>query len=64
MSVAVRLGGFVLLVVVVFLVAFAVGSWLGPVSPLHGGSGGGPGSSGMHMGAVLHRGPAASAVGR
>jgi hypothetical protein len=52
MSVAVRLGGFLLLVVVVFLAAFAIGSRLGPVSPAHGGgSGGGSGSGGMHMAA-------------
>jgi hypothetical protein len=45
MSVAVRLGGFVVLVAVVFLLAFLVGSWVGPVSPVHGGGAG----SGMRM---------------
>ena len=64
MSVAVRLGGFLLLVVVVFLAAFAVGSRLGPVSPAHGGSGGGSGSGGMHMGAVLNRGVPVGVAGR
>jgi hypothetical protein len=49
MSVPVRLVGFLLLIRVVFLAAFAIGSWVGPVSHnKHGGSGGG-----MHMGAVV-----------
>jgi hypothetical protein len=48
MSVPVRLVGFLLLVGVVFLAAFAIGSWVGPVAHKHGGSGGG-----MHMGAVV-----------
>ena len=48
-SVPVRLAGFLLLITVVFLAAFAIGSWIGPVSHAeHGGSGGG-----MHMGAVV-----------
>jgi len=51
MSVPVRLGGFLLLIVLVFLAAFAIGSWLGPISPSHGGTG--SGSGGMHMGAVV-----------
>ena len=49
-SVPVRLVGFLLLIAVVFLAAFAIGSWVGPVSHAkHGGSG----SGGMHMGAVV-----------
>jgi hypothetical protein len=65
MSVAVRLGGFLLLVAVVFLAAFAIGSRLGPVSPAHGGPGGGSGSGGgMHMGAVVDRGFPAGVAGR
>jgi hypothetical protein len=48
MSVPVRIVGFLLLIVVVFLAAWAIGSRVGPVARTHGG----PGSGGMHMGAV------------
>jgi hypothetical protein len=48
-SVAKRLGGFVLLVAVIFLVAFFVGTRVGPVTPVHG-KGGGPG---MRMSVLL-----------
>jgi hypothetical protein len=40
-GIATRLGGFLLLVVVVFLIAFAVGAHVGPVGFFHGKSGGG-----------------------
>jgi len=50
MSVAVRLAGFVVLIAVIFLVAFLVGSRVGPVSPVHGKNGGG---SGMPMSTVF-----------
>jgi hypothetical protein len=40
---AARLGGFVLLIAVIFLIAYLVGLRVGPVSPVHrhGGGGGG-----------------------
>jgi hypothetical protein len=52
MSVPVRLVGFLLLIGVVFLAAFAIGSWVGPVAHTHSGTGGGSGG-GMHMGDVV-----------
>lgn len=49
MPVAVRLGLFVLLIAVVFLVAYLVGAWVGPVGAVHGTGGGG----GMRMSEVF-----------
>jgi hypothetical protein len=49
MSVAVRLAGFVLLIGVLFLVAYLVGAHIGPVSAVHGKGGG----SGMTMSTVF-----------
>jgi len=54
-SVAKRLGGFVLLVAVIFLVAFFVGT----VTPVHG-KGGGPG---MRMSVLLPHAPSGRGLG-
>lgn len=56
MPVAARLAGFVVLIGVIFLVAFLVGSRIGPVSPVHGKGGGG----GMRMSVVFAPHDAAS----
>ena len=57
-AVALRLGGFVLLIAVIFSVAYLVGVRIGPVSPArghgHGGSGGG-GGGGMTMSTIFAR---------
>lgn len=51
MSVTKRLGGFVLLIAVIFLVAFFVGTRVGPVTPVHGKGG----SPGMRMSVLFPR---------
>ena len=64
-AVALRLGGFVLLIAVIFSVAYLVGVRIGPVSPArghgHGGSGGG-GGGGMTMSTIFARSAAAAAA--
>lgn len=58
-SVAKRLGGFVLLIAVIFLIAFLVGSRVGPVTPVHG-KGGGPG---MRMSVLPPRADSGTGLG-
>lgn len=48
-TIAVRLGGFLLLIAVIFLIAYLLGAHIGPVSPVHGRGGAG----GMTMSTVL-----------
>ena len=61
-TVAVRLGGFVLLIAVTLAIAYFVGVRIGPVSPVHGhGGGSGPGG-GMTMSTIFARSAAGSAV--
>lgn len=50
MAALVRLGAFLALVVVLFLIAYAAGAEVGPVTLVHGHSGPGPG---MHMGSAV-----------
>lgn len=52
-AVAARLGGFVLLMGVIFLIAYFVGVRIGPVSPVHGHGGGGNGGGGMTMSTIF-----------
>lgn len=63
-TVVVRLGGFVLLIAVIFAIAYFVGVRIGPVSPVHGhGGGSGPGGGGgMTMSTIFARSAAGSAV--
>lgn len=51
---AARLGGFVLLLTVIFVIAYFVGVRIGPVSPVHG-HGGGNGGGGMTMSTIFVR---------
>lgn len=60
MSVTVRLGGFILLIGVIFLVALLVGARIGPVTPVHGNGGG----SGMNMSVVYSGSARGAGVGR
>ena len=55
MSPAIKLSGFVILLVVIFAGAHAAGAWLGPVTTSHSrvqydNDGNGPGMGGMKMG--------------
>lgn len=68
-AVAARLGGFVLLMGVIFLIAYFVGVRIGPVSPVHGhggagngGGGNGGGGGGMTMSTIFVSSAPASAV--
>jgi hypothetical protein len=69
-AVAARLSGFVLLIAVIFAIAYFVGVRIGPVSLVHGhGGGGGPsgsgggGGGGMTMSTIFARSAAALGSG-
>jgi uncharacterized RDD family membrane protein YckC len=53
LAAAVRLSAFLLMVAVLFVAAYLAGADVGPVTVVHGHSGPGSGSGGMHMGSEV-----------